>query len=185
LGGECSYWACIPSKTLLRPGEALAGARRAPGAAEAVTGGVDAAAALAWRDFRVHSYDDAGQVAWATGRGIDIIRGDGRLDGPGRVAVGGATYTADTIVLATGADAVIPPVPGLAGLPGLWTSREVTGMREVPRHLIVLGAGPVGVEMAQAVVRLGGSVTLIDVMDRVLPHEARPLGEALGQALTA
>ncbi len=185
LGGECSYWACIPSKTLLRPGEALAGARRAPGAAQAVTGGVDTAAAFAWRDFMVSSYDDAGQVAWAKGVGIDIIRGSGRLDGPGRVIVDGATYTAENIVLANGAEPFIPPVPGLAELPGLWTSREATSMTAVPRHLIVLGAGPVGVEMAQAVVRMGGSVTLIEGMDHVLPREAGPLGEALGQVLTA
>jgi pyruvate/2-oxoglutarate dehydrogenase complex dihydrolipoamide dehydrogenase (E3) component len=104
LGGECSYWACIPSKTLLRPGEALAGARRAPGAAEAVTGGVDTAATFAWRDFMVSSYDDAGQVAWAKGSDIDIIRGSGRLDGPGRVTVDGATYTAGNVVPASGAE---------------------------------------------------------------------------------
>src|SRR3954454_17037145 len=97
VGGECSYWGCIPSKTLLRPGEALAAARGAPGAREAVTGTVDVRAALAWRDFMVSDYDDAGQVAWARGAGIDVIRGHGRLAGPGTLDVSGTTYTADHI----------------------------------------------------------------------------------------
>jgi pyruvate/2-oxoglutarate dehydrogenase complex dihydrolipoamide dehydrogenase (E3) component len=185
LGGECSYWACIPSKTLLRPGEALAAARRAPGAAEAVTGGVDPAAAFAWRDFMVSDYDDSGAKAWADGEGIAVIRGSGRLDGPGRVTVDGASYTATDIVLATGSDPFIPPVPGLRELPGLWGNREATGMKEVPRRMIVLGGGPVGVEMAQAVVRLGGSAVIVEGMEHVLPREPRPLGEALGEALTA
>src|SRR3954454_3782663 len=129
LGGECSYWGCIPSKTLLRPGEALAAERNAPGAAEAVTGTLDVASALAWRDFMVSDYDDAGQVAWARGAGIEVLRGHGRLAGPNTVAVGDRTYTADHIVVATGADAAIPAVPGLRGLPGLWTDREVTGLK--------------------------------------------------------
>ncbi len=185
LGGECSYWACIPSKTLLRPGEALAAARRAPGAQQAVTGGIDTAAVFGWRDFMVSSYEDSGQVSWAGEIGIDIIRGSGRLDGPGRVVVDGVTYTANDIVLATGADPFIPPVPGLRELPGLWGSREATSMTEVPRHLLVLGAGPVAVEMAQAVVRLGGSVSLVESMDHPLPREPRPVGEAVAKALAA
>ena len=185
VGGECSYWACIPSKTLLRPGEALAAARRAPGAAEAVTRRIDPAAVFAWRDFMVSSYDDAGQISWAEGAGIDVIRGTGRLAGPGRLVVGDTMYTATDIVLATGSEPFVPPVPGLRELPGLWGSRQATSMTEVPRHLIVLGAGPVGVELAQAVVRLGGSVSIVEGSDRVLPHEPRPLGEAVGQALTA
>jgi pyruvate/2-oxoglutarate dehydrogenase complex dihydrolipoamide dehydrogenase (E3) component len=185
VGGECSYWACIPSKTLLRPGEAVAGARRAPGAAQAVTGRVDAAAAFAWRDFMVSAYDDSGAVAWAEGEGIDVIRGHGRLAGRGRVAVDGATYTAEHIVLATGSDPFVPPVPGLRELPGVWTSREATSMTEVPRHLLILGGGAVGVEMAQAVVRLGGSATIVEGMDHLLSREPRPLGEGLGAALAA
>src|SRR4051794_5758393 len=185
LGGECSYWACIPSKTLLRPGEALAAARRAPGAAQAVTGRVDAAAAFAWRDFMVSSYDDAGAAAWAKGQGIDVLRGHGRLAGHGRVTVDGTEHTAAHIVLATGSDPFVPPVPGLRELPGVWGSREATSMTEVPRHLLVLGGGAVGVEMAQAVVRLGGSASIVEGMDHLLPREPRPLGEALGTALAA
>jgi len=185
LGGECSYWACIPSKTLLRPGEALQAARDVPGAAEAVSGGVDPAAAFAWRDFMVSDHSDAGQAAWAEGAGIDLIRGDGRLDGPGRVSVGERSFTAEHVVISTGSDPFIPPVPSLRELPGIWTNREATAMTEVPRRLLVLGAGPVGVEMAQAVSRMGGSVTVVEGMEHVLPREPRPLGDALGEALAA
>src|SRR4051812_46379721 len=185
LGGECSYWACIPSKTLLRPGEAVAGARDAPGAAEAVTDPVDPRAALAWRDFMVSNYDDSGQIAWAAGAGIAVLRGAGRLAGPHTVADGDGTHTAEHIVIATGADAVIPDLPGLRGLDGLWTNREVTGMREIPGRVVVLGAGSVGIEMAQALVRLGASVALVGSGDRVLPREPRALGEAVGEALAA
>ena len=185
LGGECSYWACIPSKTLLRPGEALAAARDAPGAREAVTGSVDVSPALAWRDFMVSGYDDAGQQAWADGAGIAVLRGEGRLAGPGTVAVGGRTYTADHIVIATGADPVIPPVPGLRELSGVWTNREATGATEVPGRLLVLGAGPTGVEMAQAFARMGASVALVEGGDRLLPREPAALGAAVGEALAA
>src|SRR5512134_2502207 len=132
LGGECSYWACIPSKTLLRPGEALQAAREAPGAREAVVGGVRADAAFAWRDFMVSDYSDAGQASWAEGEGIAVLRGTGRLDGPGRVAVGDRTHTTEHVVIATGSDPVIPPVPGLRELDGVWTNREATGLHEVP-----------------------------------------------------
>ena len=185
IGGECSYWACIPSKTLLRPGEALAAARDVPGAAEAVRGPVDAPAALAWRDWMVSNYDDAGQDAWARGAGIEVLRGDGCLDGPHAVAVGEKTYTAEHIVIATGSDPLIPPVPGLRELDGVWTNREVTALTEVPRRLLVLGAGSVGVEMAQALARMGASVALVGGANRVLPREPRSLGEAVGEALSA
>ena len=156
-GGECSYWACIPSKTLLRPGEAVHEARDVAATAE-----VDVAAALAWRDFMVSNYSDAGQQAWLAGKGIDLIRGTGRLAGPGAVEVDGKRYTAANVVLATGSDPVIPPIPGLRELDGIWTNREVTGMKAVPRRLLILGGGPVGVEMAQAVRRLGGEVALVE-----------------------
>ncbi|BCY11815.1 NAD(P)/FAD-dependent oxidoreductase [Actinoplanes sp. L3-i22] len=178
VGGECSYYACIPSKTLLRPGEAVRGARDAAATAE-----VDVGQALAWRDFMVSGYSDAGQERWLAANGIDLLRGTGRLAGPGVVEVAGRRYTAEHVVVATGADPVIPPVPGLRELPGLWTNREVTGMTAVPRRLIVLGAGPVGVEMAQAVRRLGGEVVLTSRGDRVLPREPAPLGQALGEVL--
>src|SRR5712691_10325588 len=128
VGGECSYWACIPSKTLLRPGEAVHAARDATATAE-----VDVDAALAWRDFMVSNYSDAGQERWLAQNGIDLLRGTGRLAGVGVVEVDGVRHTADHVVLANGADPIVPPVPGLRDLDGVWTNREATGMKEVPR----------------------------------------------------
>jgi len=177
-GGECSYYACIPSKTLLRPGEAVHQAREA-----AATAQVDVEAALAYRDFMVSNYSDAGQQAWLTDRGIDLIRGTGRLAGPGAVEVSDRRYTARDVVVATGADPVIPPVPGLRELDGVWTNREVTGMKAVPRRLLILGGGPVGAEMAQAVHRLGGEVAVVEGKSHVLAREPGPLGDALGEVL--
>jgi dihydrolipoamide dehydrogenase len=178
VGGECSYYACIPSKTLLRPGEAVAGAREA-----AATAQVDVAAALAYRDFMVSDYSDAGQQSWLAGNGIALLRGTGRLAGPGVVQVDGVTHTARHVVVATGSDPVVPPVPGLRGLEGVWTNREVTGMKAVPRRLLILGGGPVGAEMAQAVRRLGGEVALVEAASHVLAREPAPLGQALGEVL--
>jgi pyruvate/2-oxoglutarate dehydrogenase complex dihydrolipoamide dehydrogenase (E3) component len=177
-GGECSYWACIPSKTLLRPGEAVHDAREATASAE-----VDVEAALAWRDFMVSDYSDAGQERWLADNGIDLLRGTGRLAGVGVVEVDGEPHSAEHIVLANGADPFVPPVPGLRELEGIWTNREVTGMKAVPRRLLVLGGGPVGVEMAQAVCRLGGEVALVEGAEHVLAREPAPLGEALGEVL--
>jgi pyruvate/2-oxoglutarate dehydrogenase complex dihydrolipoamide dehydrogenase (E3) component len=177
-GGECSYYACIPSKTLLRPGEAVHGAIEAAAAAQ-----VDVKAALAYRDFMVSNYSDAGQERWLADNGIDLIRGTGRLAGPGVVEVAGRRYTARDVVLATGSDPVIPPVPGLRELDGVWTNREVTGMKAVPRRLLILGGGPVGAEMAQAVRRLGGEVALVEGAGHVLAREPKPLGDALGEEL--
>ena len=185
VGGECSYWGCIPSKTLVRPGEALAGARSAPGAAEAVTGPLDAAAALAWRDFMVSSYDDAGAAGWLTGKAIDVVRGEAALDGPGRVRVGDELLTADHVVVATGSEPVVPPVPGLRELEGLWSNRDATGVREIPDSLLVLGGGAVGVELGQALARMGSSVTLIEGADRLLFREPAAVGAAVEAALRA
>jgi pyruvate/2-oxoglutarate dehydrogenase complex dihydrolipoamide dehydrogenase (E3) component len=184
LGGECSYWGCIPSKTLLRPGEALQAAREAPGAAAAVGASrVDPAEAFAWRDFMVSGYDDGGQARWAAAAGIAILRGTGRLDGPGRVRVGEDVHTTAHVVVATGSDAVMPPVPGLRELDGVWTNREATGMRELPRRLLVLGGGPVGVELAQATARMGASVAVVEGAEHLLAREAAPLGDALAEVL--
>ena len=178
VGGECSYYACIPSKTLLRPGEAVHAARDATATAE-----IDVEAALAWRDWMVSNYSDSGQERWLADQGVTLLRGSGRLAGTGVVEVGGVRHTADHVVIAAGADPIIPPVPGLQGLDGIWTNREVTGMKAVPRRLLVLGAGPVGVEMAQAVRRLGGEVALVGGAGYVLPREPKALGEALGEVL--
>ena len=185
VGGECDYWACIPSKTLLRPGEALQAAREAPGAREAVSGGVRSEGAFEWRNFMVGDYEDGAKAAYLEGKRIEVLRGTGRLAGPGSVEVDDETYRASHVVIATGSDPVFPPVPGLDELEGVWTNREVTALTEVPRRLLVLGGGPVGVEMAQAVRRLGASVALVEGMDHVLPREPKPLGDALGTALAA
>jgi pyruvate/2-oxoglutarate dehydrogenase complex dihydrolipoamide dehydrogenase (E3) component len=178
VGGECSYFACIPSKTLLRPGEAVQQALEVGATAQ-----VDVAAALAWRDFMVSNYSDAGQQAWLAGKGIDLIRGTGRLAGTGVVEVDGVRHSAEHVVLATGSDPVVPAVPGLRELEGIWTNREVTGMKAVPRRLLILGSGPVGAEMAQAVRRLGGEVVLVGSGKHLLAREPAPLGEALGEVL--
>jgi pyruvate/2-oxoglutarate dehydrogenase complex dihydrolipoamide dehydrogenase (E3) component len=178
VGGECSYWACIPSKTLLRPGEAVHDARDAAASAD-----VDVDATLAWRDFMVSEYSDAGQERWLAGEGIDLLRGSGRLAGTGAIEVDGERYTAEHVVIACGADPIVPPIPGLRELDGIWTNREATGMKAVPRRLLILGGGPVGVEMAQAVRRLGGEVVLIEGGPHVLAREPALLGEALGEVL--
>src|SRR5262245_46821047 len=178
VGGECSYWACIPSKSLLRPGEAVQGARDAGATAQ-----VDVQAALAWRDFMVSNWTDAGQEQWLASHNIALLRGTGRLAGTGVVEVDGVRHTAEHVVVATGADPVVPPVPGLRELPGVWGTREATSMKAVPRRLLVLGGGSAGTELAQVVRRFGGEAVLVEGADRVLPREAAPLGEALGQAL--
>lgn len=186
LGGECSYYACIPSKTLLRPGDVLGQAREAPGAASVVGDHhVDAEAAFEWRDFQVSSYDDSAAVERAEGAGIHVLRGEGWISRAHTVAVGDAEHSAEHIVIATGSDPVMPPIEHLDELYGVWTNREVTGMKEVPRRLLVLGGGPVGVEMAQAARSLGAEVVLIEGSDHVLPREPKDLGEGLGKALQA
>jgi len=178
VGGECSYWACIPSKTLLRPGEAVRAARDAEASAQ-----VDIEAALAWRDFMVSNHSDAGQERWLAGAGIDLLRGNGRLAGTGVVEVDGVRHTAEHVVVATGSEPIMPPVPGLDELEGVWSNREATGMTAVPRRLLVLGGGPVGVELAQAARRLGGEVALVNDAEHVLAREPAPLGEALSEVL--
>jgi pyruvate/2-oxoglutarate dehydrogenase complex dihydrolipoamide dehydrogenase (E3) component len=177
-GGECTYWACIPSKSLLRPGEAVAGARQAGASAE-----IDIEAALAWRDFMVSDWKDDGEAGWMEDQGITLLRGSGKLAGTGAVEVDGTVHTAAHVVLANGADAFVPPVPGLRELDGVWGTREATSMKAVPRHLLVIGGGPAGVEMAQAVSRLGGSATVIDGAPHLLAREPAPLGEALAEEL--
>ena len=178
VGGLCSYWACIPSKALLRPGEAVHGAREAAASAE-----VDVQAALDWRDLMVSNYSDTKAAQWLADRAIVLLRGHGRLAGTGVVEVDGVRHTADHVILANGADAFVPPVPGLRGLEGVWGTNEATGMKAVPRRLLVLGGGAAGVELAQVACRLGGEVVLVEGAERVLSREPEPLGVALGEAL--
>lgn len=191
LGGECSYWACMPSKTLLRPGAVLAAARRVPGAREAVTGELDVTAALERRDKVVANWNDDGQVKWLEGAGGALVRGRGRLVGERIVEVEQSDgsirrLTARTaVVLATGSDAAIPPIEGLRDI-RIWDSRDVTSAKDVPARLLVLGGGVVGVEMAQAWRRLGADdVTVIAASDRLLPKEEPFVGEELLAAFEA
>jgi pyruvate/2-oxoglutarate dehydrogenase complex dihydrolipoamide dehydrogenase (E3) component len=183
VAGECSYWACMPTKALLRPGEALVQAKRTPGARSAVTGEIDVPAALAWRDSVVAGYDDTGQVRWLGEHDIDLIRGIGSIDGPGRVRVGDTVYETDRIVIATGSSPVIPPVTGLREADGVWTNREATSLTEAPESIIVLGGGAVGVEIAQALARFGAKVSLVEGAAHLMSREPAALGEALRPAL--
>ena len=178
VGGECSYWACIPSKTLLRPGEAVHAANEAAGRAD-----VDVDAAFEWRDHMVSNHQDTSARQWLVDHDIALLRGTGRLAGPGAVEVDGVRHTADHVVVATGADPTFPPIPGLRDLDGVWTNREVTAMTAVPRRMLVIGGGPVGVEMAQAVRRLGAEVALVDVGEHLLANEPAALGDALAEVL--
>ena len=190
VGGECSYWACIPSKSLLRPGEVLAEARRVPGAAEAVTGRIDVAAALGHRDEMISHLDDSGQVPWLEEHHVRLVRGEGRLAGPRTVVVSGSggdvRLTARrAVVLATGTRASLPPVEGLAEARP-WTNREATEAKDVPRRFAVLGGGPVGVELAQAYRRLGAEeVTLLEAGPRVLAREEPFAGDDVRAGLEA
>jgi dihydrolipoamide dehydrogenase len=183
VGGECAYYACMPSKALLRPAEALEEARRVPGAAEAITGPLDVEAALARRDEVIHGLDDSSQLPWLRDRAIELVRGQARLDGERRVRVGEEVLTArEAVVLAVGSAAVFPPIPGLAEA-GAWSNRQVTTAGEPPRRLVVLGGGVVGVEMAQAWSSLGSRVTVIEAADRLIAHEEPFAAELLHAAL--
>jgi dihydrolipoamide dehydrogenase len=185
VGGECSFYACMPSKALLRPGELLNEVARVPGAAEAVTGKLDVAAVLARRDQVVNELSDDQQTPWLRDRGIELFRGSGRLDGPNRVIVGDQVLTArDAVVIATGTTAVMPPIPGLREAHA-WSNREITTAQKAPERLVVLGGGVVGVEMAQAWSSLGSSVTVIEAFDRLLAREEPFVGAEVQASLTA
>jgi pyruvate/2-oxoglutarate dehydrogenase complex dihydrolipoamide dehydrogenase (E3) component len=184
VGGECSFWACIPSKTLLRPGQVLTAARHVPGAREAVTGELDVDAALARRNWMTGDWqDDSSGVQWLESEGVDLVRGRARLTGPRTVEVDGRRLTARrAVVVATGSDPAIPPIPGLADI-RRWESRDATSAKEVPERLLVIGGGVVGVEMAQAWYRLGaGEVTIVEPGPRLLAREEPFAGERLAAA---
>lgn len=185
VGGECSFYACMPSKALLRPGEVLSEARRVPGAAEAVTGSLDVGAALRRRDEVIHDLDDSAQLPWLQDRGIELLRGSARLDGERRVLVGDDLLLArEAVILATGSTASMPPIPGLAEA-GAWSNRQITTAKEVPARLLILGGGVVGVEMAQAWGSFGSKVTIIEALPSLLANEEPFVGDEIGQALGA
>ncbi len=190
VGGECSYWACMPSKALLRPTEVLAAVARVPAAAAAVTGTVDVEKVLALRDSFASNWDDQGQVDWLDSAGITLLRGHGRISGPKTVAVTDedgnvATITANrAVVIATGTGAAIPPIDGLREIRS-WDSRDITSAKQVPDRLVILGGGVVGAEMAQAWGRLGSTVTVIEAEERMLPRHEPFAGDELRSAFEA
>jgi len=190
VGGECSYWGCIPSKTLIRPGDVVAAAQRAPGAAQAVTGRIDAAAAFARRDYMTSNWRDDGQLPWLESKGIDLARGTGRLIAERTVEVEADGGTCQlralrAVVLATGSSSLVPPIPGLREA-GPWDNRVITSTKELPRRLLVLGGGSVGAEMAQAFKRLGSEqVGVLEGADRLLAREEPFAGEELRAAFEA
>jgi pyruvate/2-oxoglutarate dehydrogenase complex dihydrolipoamide dehydrogenase (E3) component len=191
LGGECSYWACMPSKALLRSGEALRAARAVPGAAEAVTGQLDVPAVLERRDGFTSHWDDSSQMEWAENASITVLRGSARLDGTKRVVVQPTEDSPPRVLEArhavgvcVGSRAAMPPIPGLREARP-WTSREATSAKEAPKRLAILGGGVVGCEMAQAWSDLGSHVTLLEMADRLLPGFEAFAGEHVAEALRA
>jgi pyruvate/2-oxoglutarate dehydrogenase complex dihydrolipoamide dehydrogenase (E3) component len=191
VGGECSYWGCIPSKVLIRPGDVLAAAAHTPGAREATTGKVDVAATLARRDEMVSNWDDHGQLPWLEEKHVELVRGRGRLTGLRRVEVEAADGTSrvleptTAVVLATGTRAAMPPIPGLADAQP-WDNRDVTGLQRLPARIVVLGGGAIGAEMAQALRRLGATeVTVVEGFERLLGREEPAAGERVRQAFEA
>jgi dihydrolipoamide dehydrogenase len=186
VGGECSYYGCIPSKTLIRPGDVLSAARRVPGAAAAVSGPVDVAAALARRTYMTSDWRDDAQERWLSDHGVVLVRGSGRVDGPRVVRVGERRVSARrAVVLATGTVPAVPPVPGLAAAQP-WDNRDATSAKSVPRRLVVLGGGAVGLELAQAFRRLGAEeVTVLEAGTRLLAREEPFAGEEVRAALEA
>jgi len=187
VGGECSYWACMPSKALLRPGAVLAAALDVPGAVAAVNGSLDIDAVLARRTAFTHDWDDSSQVDWVQSVGIDLVRGHARFTGPRTVEVstdeGPVTLVArDAVIVATGSEPVMPPIPGLATAKA-WTSREATAVDEIPASLVIIGGGVVGVEMATAYTDLGCHVTLVVRGERVLSGAEPFAGDLLGESL--
>ncbi|MEV3996361.1 NAD(P)/FAD-dependent oxidoreductase [Streptomyces halstedii] len=189
VGGECSYWACMPSKALLRPVVARADARKVPGLGGAVQGPLDADAVLAYRDEEASHWKDEGQVSWLDGVGADVYRGKGRLTGIREVSVTGpdgreTRLTArHAVAVCTGSRAVVPALPGVADVRP-WTSREATSAKEVPGRLVVVGGGVVGVEMATAWQGLGAQVTMLIRGERLLPKMEPFAGELVADALT-
>jgi dihydrolipoamide dehydrogenase len=183
VGGECSFYACMPSKTLLYPGQVVAEAQRIPGAAAAVSGELDVQAVLDRRDEVVHDLDDSAQLPWLEDLGIALVRGRGRITGERTVQVGDDTLVArQAIVVATGTTAAIPDIPGLREADP-WTNREATTSKTVPKSLVVLGGGTVGVEMAGAYASFGTKVTLIEAGPRVMAREEPFAGEQMCAAL--
>ncbi len=178
LGGECSYWGCMPSKALLRPTEILAAARLSPGVAEAITGGLDAERVFYHRDQVSEQLNDSPHEQWVADLEVELVRGVGRVVSPGVVEAGGREIAYDELVVATGTKAGIPPLPGLDAIE-YWTNREATQTNEIPKSLIVLGGGVVGCELGQFFSRMGSDVTIVEMVDHLLPRSTPEAGELI------
>jgi dihydrolipoamide dehydrogenase len=179
IGGECSNWGCIPSKTLLRPTELEGKCERAAGVE---TPGLDFTRLSAYRDYMVSGHDDSRRIARYEERGVTVVKDTGRIAGPGRVEAGGSVLAADAIVVATGAEAVVPPIPGLVEA-GFWTNREATDVTELPGSVVAIGGGVVGIELGQFLARFGSRVTIVQGPARLADREAPELGDALQEIL--
>jgi pyruvate/2-oxoglutarate dehydrogenase complex dihydrolipoamide dehydrogenase (E3) component len=180
VGGECSFYACMPSKALLRPAEALHAATLVPGAAESVGGRPDPKGVFWHRDQVVEHLDDSSQAEWLESKQIELVRGDARVLSPGVVSVGDRELRYGRLVVATGSSPAIPPIPGLDAV-GIWTNRDATTTTEIPPSLVVLGAGPVGCELAQFFARMGSRVSIVDQSDRLLPRDDPAAGELIAE----
>jgi pyruvate/2-oxoglutarate dehydrogenase complex dihydrolipoamide dehydrogenase (E3) component len=181
IGGECTYWACMPSKTLLRAPELIAAARRTPGAAEAVTGGPAADRIFWWRDQVVENHDDSGHVEWLSNHGVDVMRGTGCVVRSGVLDVDGEELEFERLVVATGSTPALPPLDGLDDVE-FWANHEATSTSEVPASIVIVGAGPVGCELGQFFARVGSQVTILDVHLRLLPREDPEAASLLADA---
>jgi pyruvate/2-oxoglutarate dehydrogenase complex dihydrolipoamide dehydrogenase (E3) component len=179
IGGECTNWGCIPSKTLLRPAELAGACTRAAGVGRPP---LDWPALSAYRDYMVSNHDDSGRVKRYEERGIRVVKARGGIAGPGRVETDAGVLHARAIVVATGSEAVVPPIPGLAES-GYWTNREATALTVVPQSTVVIGGGAVGIELAQFLARFGSRVTLVEGSERLAPREPAEIGEALADIL--
>jgi pyruvate/2-oxoglutarate dehydrogenase complex dihydrolipoamide dehydrogenase (E3) component len=179
IGGECTNWACVPTKTLLRPPEVLGESRRAPGVPEPK---LDFGPLAEYRDYMVSNHDDSKRQANYEERGVEVVKGDGTFDGPGRIRVNGRVLEAKNVIVATGSDPVIPPLEGLEEA-SYWTNREASSLHEIPESAVVLGGGPVGVELGQFLSRYGCQVTLVHKPDRLVNREDPHLCSLLGKQL--
>ena len=181
LGGECSNWGCIPSKTLLRPTELEGESEKTAGIGAPP---LDFAPLAAYRDYMVSSHDDAARVVRYEERGVHVVKDTARIVGPGKVEAGGEVLEAEAIIVATGAEAVVPPIPGLAEA-GFWTNREATDLTEIPESIVIIGGGVVGIELGQFLARFGSRVTVVQGADRLADREPAEIGDALAEILEA
>jgi len=179
VGGECGYWACIPSKTLLRPPEARSESERTAGVSRPE---LEWARVVEYRDWMIRHLDDSGAVAGYEQRGVTVVKAPARLAGPGKVEAGGEVLEAEHVVVATGSDPAVPPIEGLREA-GFWTNREVTTLREIPRSAVFIGGGAVGVELGQMLARFGAQVTIVQAADRLLDREDPQVGRLIEAAL--